>query len=198
MRVKSHWFKGERPRAPEDVAGAVAFIAWRVAQNALKRMRAARFDVDPGPQYFAFLAELLIFLVVIADRFVYTRLAADARERFTVALATRVGAILADNENDLLGHDSEYQRRFIALLNERSADYAAFTCVDDEPEFGFLRYLGARVTEIMQQQDQPWTLSQVMEIEAPEAVATLRKAVLDLLALEPRTRTRRAAPARGE
>jgi hypothetical protein len=198
MRVKSHWFKEGRAREPREVAHAVAFITWRVAQNALKRMRAARFDVDPGPQYFAFLSDFLIFLIVIADRLVYTRLDASAREQFTVALATRVGEILADNEDDLLGHDGDHQRRFIALFNERSADYASFAFVDDEPEFGFLRYLGARVTDIMQQQDQPWTLSQVMEIEAPEAVATIRKAVLDLLALEPRPRSRRAANSRGE
>jgi HD-GYP domain-containing protein (c-di-GMP phosphodiesterase class II) len=41
------------------MADALAFIAWRVAQNMLKSMRKADFDIDPGPQYFEFLAEAL-------------------------------------------------------------------------------------------------------------------------------------------
>ena len=39
---------------------AAAFIVWRIAQNSLKTMRAARFDLPPGPRYFAFMAEFLV------------------------------------------------------------------------------------------------------------------------------------------
>ena len=65
MRIKSHWFRSDRPKSPEEIAGAAAFIAWRVAQNALKTMRSAKYELAPGPQYFAFLSEFLTFLTLV-------------------------------------------------------------------------------------------------------------------------------------
>src|SRR5947207_10965706 len=103
MRVKSRWFKSEQEKAPRQVASAAAFIVWRVSLNALKRMRTARFDIDAGPQYFAFLNEFLAFLIAIADRIAYARLAPDARVEFTTGLAYRVGGILDVKERDMLG-----------------------------------------------------------------------------------------------
>ncbi|HEX8013290.1 MAG TPA: hypothetical protein VF814_20570 [Casimicrobiaceae bacterium] len=199
MRVKSHWFQAARERTPQEVASAAAFIVWRVAGNALKRMRAAQFGIEAGAPYFAFLAEFLAFLIAIADRIAYARLSAADRLAFTTALARRTAAILEDNQNDLLGQvaDGGYQRRFIALVNERFADYAAFAYGDEGPEFGFLRCLGTCITAVLPEKDRPWTVSQVMEIEAPEAVATLAKAMRDLLCSEARPAARLAA-ARGD
>ena len=199
MRVKSRWFRGEKPKPPAQVAGAVAFIVWRIARNALQRMRAARFDIDPGAQYFAFLAEFLVFLIAIADRIAYARLAPEARIEFTTALTHRVGDILEDNESELLGAEAgSSKRRFIVLANERGADYATFGYGDDGPDFGFLRYLGSRVTEVMPLKDQVWTVAQVMESEAPEAVATLQRAMRDLLTVGPRLATGARAQLAGE
>jgi len=151
VRIKSHWFKDDKPRSAQQLAGAAAFIVWRVAQNALKRMRVARFDIDPGPQYFAFSSEFLVFLVQIADRIAYQRLEASERVAFTTTLATRLGEILEDNQTDLLGPPGEvgYRRRFISLFNECSPDYAEFRYDDSGPDFAFLRYLGNRLLEIM-------------------------------------------------
>ena len=188
MRVKSRWFRSEQPRPPRQVASAVAFIVWRVAENALKRMRKAQFDIDPGPQYFAFLAEVLIFLITVSDRIIYTRLAPEGREEFTAALAHRIGDIFGENEGELLGQDTAgSKRRFIALLNQRGADYASFGYGAEGPDFGFLRYLANRVTDIMPPKDQAWAVAQVMESEAPEAVAIIEKALRDLLAAGPRS-----------
>ena len=53
------------------MAGALAFITWRVAQNMLKSMRRADFDIDPGPQYFDFLAEAVAFAIQVAWRLAY-------------------------------------------------------------------------------------------------------------------------------
>lgn len=191
MRVKSRWFRSEEPKPPRQVASAVAFIVWRVAQNALKRMRNAQFDIDPGPQYFTFLAEFLVFLVAIADRIVHARLTPEAREEFTTALAYRVGDIFGENEAELLGADAPgSRRRFIALLNERCADYASFGYGVEGPDFGFLRYLANRVNDIMPPKDQAWAVAQVMESEAPEAAAIVEKALRDLLAVGPRPEPR--------
>ena len=193
MRVKSRWFDRDRPRSAAQKASVVAFILWRTAKGALDRMRAAGFDIDAGEQYFAFLREFLAFLIAVADRMAYARLPDPTRAEFTTALANRVGEVLDENESQLL-HASvaESKRRFIALVNDRASDYATFECPGDEPDFAFLRYLGACITALMPAKDRRWTLEQVIEIEAPQAVATLRKAMLDLFAGE---RAKEADPA---
>jgi len=185
MRVKSRWFDRDRPRSAAQTASVVAFIVWRTAKGALDRMRAAGFDIDAGERYFAFLREFLAFLIAVADRMAYARLPGSTRADFTTALANRVGEVLDENESRLLDVSAaDSKRRFIALVNDRASDYATFECIGDEPDFAFLRYLGACVTDLMPAKDRRWTLEQVIEIEAPQAVATLRKAMLDLFAGE--------------
>lgn len=197
MRIKNQWFKSERPKSTREVAGAVAFITWRVAQNVLKNMRRADFEIEPGAQYFDFLAEWLIFLIQIADRIGFERMGGERRVEFTSALANRVGEILADNRHDLLCGDdynedcAAYKGRFIDLLNLRSADYADFDFGDSSIEYGFLRYLADRLTHVVGERDTVWVHDQVMEIEAPDAVALIRRGMRGLLDEEPRSAARR-------
>jgi hypothetical protein len=188
LRIKSEWFREDKPRSAAQSASAMAFIIFRVAQNALKQMRVAQFDIDPGPQYFAFLREFLVFLIQIADRIAYARLDAQLRIDFTTAVAIRVGEILEDNENDLLGLPGEksYTQQFIDLFNDRSSDYAEFQYKDGEPEFAFLRYLGSRVRDIMVKKDHAWVIDQIMAIEAPEAMAHVERGMQGLFAAAPR------------
>jgi hypothetical protein len=183
IRVRSRWFRDERPRRPAEVASAVALAAWRVARRAVQRMRNAGFDIDAGEAYFAFLAEFLAFAVAIADRIAYARLAEQARVDFTSALARHLGATLDDNAHELLGVvPGTMREHFVALVNQRSAEYAHFEYADDGAGFGFLRALGTHLTDIVPEKDRPWTMAQVVEIEAPDAVATLAKAMSNLLA----------------
>lgn len=183
MRIKSHWHKSDKPRSMQQTASVMAFIIWRLAQNALKRMRTEQYDIDPGQQYFAFLSELLVFLIQIADRIAYQKLDAAQRSEFTTALAIRIAEILDDNQSDLMGRlqAGSYKARFIALLNELSADYAEFEYTAAGPDFAFLRYLGSRVMETMVQKDRHWVIDQIMAIEAPEAVADVQKGMRSLL-----------------
>ena len=200
MRIKSHWFKDEKPKSAGEVAGAVAFIVWRIAQNALKRMRVAQFDIDPGPQFFAFTSEFLAFLVAVADRIAYRRMPAEERVAFTTALATRVGEILEDNETDLLGPagGQSYRSRFIALVNERAAEYADFSCGDDGPDFGFVRCLGDRLSDHMAEKDRTWVVPQVMESEAPDAADMVAKSMADLFETGPRPERKRRLRVSGD
>ncbi len=200
MRIKSHWFKPGAPKTATDVAGAAAFIAFRIAQNALKSMRSAGYELPPGAPYFAFLAEFLAFLTLGADRIAHARGDHAWRVEFTTAMANRVGEYLAGNEADLLGADSAtgYKRRFIELVNARSADYAEFGWSDEGPDYGFMRCFGHCVAGTMTAGDQSWAISQVIECEAPEAVETMQRAMAGLLDPSPRRRTRGEAGARGE
>jgi hypothetical protein len=182
VRIKSRWPKNGQPKSMPQVATVMAFIVWRVAQNALQRMRNEQYDIEPGPQYFAFLGELLIFLIQIADRIAYQRLDAGQRNEFTTALAIRVAGILDENESDLLGspQTGSHRERFIALLNELAADYAEFKYTDAGPDFDFLRYLGNRVMATMAEKDRPWVIDQIMSLEAPEAIATVQQGMHNL------------------
>jgi len=197
LRIKSHWFKAGEPRSPEQNASAMAFIVWRVAHSMLKRMRGAHFDVAVGQPYFAFLREVLVFLVAVVDRTAYAKMDAPTRSAFTTALVRSCADTLAGNELDLLGARSDgapYQDSFIDLVNELSPHYAEFGAERADvqadgsfaPDFGFLRYFGSRLEPTLPDKDRHWVIDQVMAIEAPEAVEIVRSAILDLLSTEPR------------
>jgi hypothetical protein len=187
MRIRNHWFSNERPKAVADIAGAVAFIVWRVAQQVLRNMRRADFEIDAGPKYFDFLAEWLIFLIQGADRTAFERLG-EARVDFTTVLANRVGEILADNRSDLLGDASTAQvkEQFIDLLNLRLSDYADFDRID----YGCLRFLAGLLAQVVGPRDIVWVHDQVMEIEAPQAIELVERGISGLLDEAPRRESR--------
>ncbi len=190
MRVKSKWFKSEREKTPQEIAGAMVFIIWRISQNALKNTRQADFDVAVGVQYFAFLSEFLIFLVQVADRIAYGRLSSESRLAFTNALAQRIAEILAENRSELLGGEvSEHKGNFIGLLNLRAGEYSECEYGSDGPSFSFLRYLAHCMLDIVDERDKSWVIDQMMEIEAPEAVAMVEKAMQNLLDVKPAQNT---------
>lgn len=190
MRVKSKWFKSGREKTPQEIAGAVAFIIWRIGQNALKNTRKADFDVAVGVQYFAFLSEFLVFLVQVADRIAYGRLSAETRFAFTTALARRVAEILAENQSELLGGEvSKHRGNFIARLNLRAGEYAECEYGSDGPSFSFLRYLAHCMLDIVDEKDKSWVIDQMMAVEAPEAVTLLEKAMQSLLEVDPAQNT---------
>jgi hypothetical protein len=200
MRIKSHWFKSGTPKSPQEIAGAAAFIVWRIAQNALKTMRAASFELPPGPPYFAFLAEILAFLVLGADRIAHRRGDETWRVAFTTALANRAGEVLAENESELIGTaaPAEIKRRFIDRVNAAAAECASFDWTDEGPGYDFLRYVGHRVGDVLAEGERTWVVAQVIEVQAPDAAATLVRGMAGLLDVTPRTRRRSAHAAAGE
>jgi len=193
LRIKSRWFKEGRSHTPEELAGSVAFVIWRIAGNALKNTRRANFEIAVGAQYFAFLAEFLVFLIQVADRIAYRRLAAEDRALFTGILANRVADTYAENLSRLLGaRAEEAKQRFIDQVNQRADGYAEFDYGEDGPSFQFTRYLGYCMNQIMDEQDSRWIIDQMISIEAPEAVEMVEKTLRDLLETESRQPRRRA------
>ncbi|MBP6763683.1 MAG: hypothetical protein KA141_01730 [Rubrivivax sp.] len=203
MRLKTHWFKSGVPKSAAEQASAMAFIVFRVAQHTLKRMRGADFDIDAGPPYFAFLREVLVFLVAVADRMAHARLAPQSRQEFTVALVRHLARTLQENEDRLLGvpaaHEPSHADTFIDLVNEVTQHYAEFGADPEaagaagfQPDFAFVRYLGHRLEPTLPEKDRRWVIEQVMAAEAPEAVATLQRSMNELHDPAPR-RARRAA-----
>ena len=185
MRIKSHWFKN-RKRTPQEIAGALAFVIWRIGDNALKNTRSARFEIAIGTQYFSFLIEFLVFLIQVADRIAYRRLSAEDRLAFTCALAHRVAETLAENQSRLMGGSIEkHKQYFIDKLNRRAGEYAEFEYGTDGPEFAFTRYLGFSMREVMDEKDSNWIIDQMMSVAAPEAVEMVEKTLRDLFETEP-------------
>jgi hypothetical protein len=182
IRIKSQWFNEGKGKTPKELAGAVSFIAWRIAENALKNTRRADFDVAVGAQYFAFLSEFLIFLVQVADRIAYVRFTAEVRQAFTSELANRIAETLAGNQADLLGGTlSGYKSGFIERLNQRAGEYAEFEYGSDGPSFSFMRYLAHCMIDVVDERDKNWVIDQMMAVEAPEAVELVEKAMRGLL-----------------
>jgi hypothetical protein len=186
IRIKSQWF-----RPGPDKTSAMAFIAWRVAQNMLKQMRAAGFDIEIGEPYFAFSREVLVFLLQVLDRMVFERLEPEARAAFITALVKRVAEILQDNEDGLLGQPATgaptHYAQFIDLFNLLADHYADFGSNAQGPDFDFVRYLGFRIELLMPKKDQRWVLDQVMATEVPDALAYLQKALDGVLSTERRS-----------
>lgn len=190
IRIKSQWFQTGTPKTPQQTASAMAFIVWRVTQNMLKQMRTARFDIDVGPQYFAFMHEVLVFLTQVVDRMAYARMEASERAEFTTALVRRVAEILEESEDNLLGvpgaGQESHRGQYIDLCNTLSDHYAEFGYGPAGPDFAFVRYLGHRIEALMPKKDQHWVVEQIMAIEVPEALEMIQRGMDGVLSTEPR------------
>lgn len=181
IKIRSH-FPGGQPRSPAVLAGVAAVLSWKLALEAIKRMRQADYDIDIGRPYFDFICEFVVFLAQSADRIAYRELTADDRVAFTTALAKKLAEMVEENSDRLLGAapPGETARHFLDLFNRRGADYAEFGYDADGPDFGFKRYFAACLREGLPEKDRLWAVDQAMDIEAPEALKVLEKTLAGL------------------
>jgi hypothetical protein len=194
LRIKSNWFKGGREHTPQEISDALAFVISRIADNALKNTRKSKFEIEVGPQYFDFLSEFLLFLILSADRIAYLKLSADDRLVFTGNLANRVAETYAENRSRLLDENLSYcKQSFIDLLNRRAGEYADFGYDEKGPHYGFYRYLAFCIGEIMTEEDSGWIIDQMISFEAPEAIQMVEKTLRGLYEAEPKQARRRTS-----
>jgi len=181
VRIRSHWNKKGKERSLEETAGALAFIQWRIAGKALLDLENEGFQTDTQLQRLDVIEEFSAFLIHVTDRLVHDMLDEDERRRFIVALALKTADTYHDNRVDSEGRGQDFRQPFIEGLNRRLADYAEFSFEDGEPGYAFRRYLGESVTGRMGERDRKWITDQVMEIEVPDMLKTLKKGLRDLL-----------------
>jgi hypothetical protein len=185
-RTKSKWFARARARDPATLASAVAFTTWRLGLESIKRMRAAQFSIEADARYFAFLREFLVFLIQIADRLVAPRCDLATRSAFLNALCHRLAELLAENQADLVGGDrAAIRRAFIDLVNQRAEDYATFGFDANGPDFAFARYCAHLLLDVAEAGDRAWLVDQIISIESPAAIETLRPLLDNLVATAP-------------
>lgn len=180
MRIRSRWKNKGRARTLEENAGALAFIEWRIAGQTLLNLENEGFQTDTQMQRLDVLQELSAFLIHVTDRLVHGDLDEEQRQKFIVALAMKMADTYHDNRVDAEGRGQDYRPGFIDILNQRLADYAECSFDNGEPGYEFKRYLGECVTRVMGDRDRKWISDQVMEIEVPEMLKTLKKGLGDL------------------
>jgi hypothetical protein len=219
VRLKTHWFQEGRERGPEQQASVIAAAIWKTAIHGLDGLRKAKYTVDVGAPYLSVLTEFLLFLATAADRWAYLagereeRFAGDWRVGFTTALAKRLGDIYRENMEHLVGpfvggerfgtlavpRPDGYAQHFIALLNERMAEYADFGFADEGPEFAFMRYFGSCIEECLPDaEDRKWVLDQVISVQAPEALKIVGRGMRGVLGADDEPRRPRSRGLAGD
>ena len=180
MRVKSKW-NTEREHSLHEIGSAAAFIIWRIAQQGVLNLENEGFQTDSNAQRLDVMAEFLAFLVHLVDRRKAEHLSQEERQAFITSLALHLADRMQENRSDIQGK-GEYRQALIDLLNARAADYAEFSMSGDEPGYAFKRYFGEQVRAQMGERDNQWITDQVIDIEVPETLPPLNKALRDLFA----------------
>ncbi len=166
----------------DDHGGALAFIAWRLSLEGAKALHGEGFDYLSDHERVGVICEFVAFALQLADRTASEVVDEAHRDALINALAHRLSDHMQDNLQDLAGPGA-YREPFIALMNTRLEDYAAFVAQDGEPGFLALRYFGHQVMAVMgESQTNRWLVDQVVTVSAPEIVTRFGKAVSDILA----------------
>ena len=177
LRVKTVWFKqaaGQRPAG--EVGSVLASTIWRVADNTVTGLSKADYDIITPERGVRIIGEMAAFLLHMADRMLYGRVADDERAKLVQATGVRLADVMVQNIRAMVSDDGfDYRANFIDMLNRRGAEYADFTCDPAQPSFPVLRFLALGIRELMAGADQHWVADQVMEIQAPEALGILKK-----------------------
>lgn len=180
MRIKTRWNKQDKARSIQDIASALGFTLWRIGQGALLNLENEGFQTDTQQQRMHVMQEFMTFLTHMVDRMAFERMDDEERAEFLTALARKLADYVQDNMRDIVG-GGDHRAPFIDLLNRRMDEYSEFAVVDDEPSFQLLRYFGDRLSEVLGERQRKWVSTQVIDIEAPNALKTLRRAVRNLI-----------------
>ncbi|HEY9198714.1 MAG TPA: hypothetical protein VIR60_05050 [Gammaproteobacteria bacterium] len=180
MRIKTRWNKQDKARSIQEIASALSFTLWRIGQSALLNMENEGFQTDTQMQRMEVMQEFMIFLAHLVDRMAYERMDDEERAEFITAVARKLADYVQDNVRDILGN-GDHRAPFIERLNRRMDEYSEFSVIDDEPSFQLLRYFGDRLSEVLGERQRQWASTQVIDIEAPNALKTLKRAMRSLI-----------------
>ena len=188
IRVKTIWFKKDGERTADEIASAVATTTWRVADKAVDNLGRENYDIITPERGFKLIAEFLAFLVHYCDRMAYATLPSERRMAVLQAVSHRLGEVMEQNVHSMVGKGDgrDYKKEFIDFLNRRFAEYAEFEFPDDDKaSFPALRFLGLQIRDEMDDKDKTWVMDQIMDIEMPEMMGTVRKSFKGLLSDAP-------------
>ena len=182
LRIKSHWHDDDAERSLDEIAGALAFISWRIAKDRAINLHGEDYVYDSDEQRFAVIIEYLIFQLQIVDRIasISLELADQDRQQLVVTLAKHLAGHLHDNSVDIFG-PGDYVGPFIKKLNQRGTEYAELNYTEEGPSYPFMRHLGYEIQQVMgDSQENRWVIDQVMDRDGLEIDREIRRAIANL------------------
>ena len=181
VRLKGHWHNEESDRSMEEIGGALAFNAWKIALDKAITLHSERFVYEDDAQRLGVIAEYLVFQAQVADRLAHDILEEGQRRSLVTALVLKMAEHMEENGRELLG-EADHHAQFIARFNQRAAEYAEFGFTADGPSYPFLRHLGYEIQQIMgDSQENRWIIDQVMDKDGPEVFKQLQRVAKSLL-----------------
>ena len=181
--VKTRWRK-KGPRTLEERASVIGANVWKIALEVFRHMEKEGFRFGSDRLTTDVISEFIAFLVQLADRAVYGRLAEEERAALIGAVVRHLAATMENNQLDLFG-PGEYRKPFIDFLNARFGEYAGFEYRDGEPGYPCLSFFAGKVADAMAGGDNKWVVEQMMDIEAPEMVRLTQKLIEQTASAEP-------------
>ena len=155
-------------------------LAGKIGAEVVLNLENEGFETATQSQRLDVIAEVMCFLIQVVDRLSHDRQSDQQRQEFVIAFALALGNIMLDNRYDVEG-DGPHKEDFIALVNERGEAYSQCSfSVEDGAGFPMRRMLGEYVRQRMGDKDNKWIPDYVMDIEAPKAVSTLKRAMPSL------------------
>ncbi|MCP4286853.1 MAG: hypothetical protein GY792_20815 [Gammaproteobacteria bacterium] len=180
LRIKSQWYNEDTDRSLKEIAGALAFNAWKLAMDKAITLHGENFIYHSDRQRLSVIAEYLVFQVQIVDRMTHQGLEQEDRQQLISAFALRLAEHMQENSNELLGAGN-YDNEFIALLNRRSREYSELGFTDEGPSYPFTRHLGYEIQQLMgASQENRWVIDQVMDKDAPEVFKQMKRILRNL------------------
>lgn len=182
LRIKSRWHDDDAERSLDEIAGALAFISWRIAKDKAINLHGQDYVYESDEQRFAVITEYLVFQLQIIDRLAASRLGLDDtdRRKLVITVAKHLAGHLHDNSVDIFG-PGDYLNPFIAKINQRGEEYAELSYTDEGPSYPFMRHLGYEIQQIMgETQENRWVIDQVMDKDGVEIDREIRRAVDNL------------------
>lgn len=180
LRIKSQWHKEEAERSLEEIGGAIAFNAWRIALDKAIHLHGERFIYQDDRQRLDVIAEHLIFQAQVAERQVRGMLDDEQRRTLVTAAVLKMAEHLQDNAREILGEGDE-RGRFVERFNQRGAEYAELNFTDEGPSYPFYRHLGYEIQQVMgSDQENRWVIDQVMDLDGPEVFRQMQRIVRNL------------------
>jgi hypothetical protein len=181
-RTHSRWHDEGIEHSLEEIAGALAYLAWKTAKDRAINLHGENFVYDSDAQRLAVIREYLCFQVQVVDRLAHRILADQTlRQPLITGIALRIADYMQDNGTDMLG-PGDYRGEFIRAFNTRSQDYAELGFSEDGPSYPFLRHLGFEIQGVMgERRENRWVIDQVMDQDGPEIARQLTRVLADLL-----------------
>jgi len=182
LRIKAKWHSEDVERSLDEIAGALAFISWRLAADKAITLHGEDFVYETDRQRVDVILEYLIYELALVDRIARDRLGLTDEDRraLVLALAKRLAEHVQDNSQDLFG-PGDYVGPFIARMNARGGDYAGLGFTDEGPTYRFLRHLGWEIQQVMGREgDNRWVIDQVMDRDGYDVYRQIDRAIGNL------------------